>query len=111
MKQIMDLFAKERKARKKEIIKLRGKLADNDTQIAEDKNAHQKEKKDIMERWKHDSMKHQEFYDYINKKVEQAEKQGKEYKKMCYYLEQEKKELMKKLDYYSKMDPQGSDVI
>ena len=26
MKQIMDLFAKERKARKKEILKLRGKL-------------------------------------------------------------------------------------
>ena len=66
-----------------------------------------------MDKWKSDSAKHQEFFDYINKKVADTEKQVKEYKSMCYYLEGEKKELIKKLEYYSNNTnfDKGNDVI
>lgn len=70
MKQIMELFAKERSSRKKEMTKLKDQLQEKDDFIEKQKSAHQIEKNDLIQKWQKDSHKHQDFYEFMNKKVE-----------------------------------------
>jgi hypothetical protein len=69
MKQIMELFSQERKARKKEISKLKTKLQEKETQVASQQEHFMREKDEIVIQWKQDTQKHQEFYHFITKKV------------------------------------------
>ena len=66
----MDLFAKERKSRKKEMAKLKEQLDEKENLLQEERSAHVKEKNELVMKWQNDSEKHQEFYDYMHKKVE-----------------------------------------
>lgn len=52
MKQIMDLFAKERKARKREMVKLKTKVKDRDQQIHTEREKFNKEKNETVQKWK-----------------------------------------------------------
>ena len=54
MKQIMELFAKERKSRKKELTKLQAQVDLKNEEIV----AAHKEKEEIMKRWQEDSEQH-----------------------------------------------------
>lgn len=94
MKQIMDLFAKERKARKKEILKLKTKVQERDQKIQVEREQAKAEKVDLLAKMKLDAKKHQEFYDFMTKKVQGYEDQEKELKRVCYYLQNEKKDLI-----------------
>ena len=76
MKQIMELFAKERKSRKKELTKLQAQVDQKNQQI----DTLNKEKEEIMQRWQEDSEQHKQFYDFMHQKVQQAEAQAKKYK-------------------------------
>jgi hypothetical protein len=64
----MELFAKERKTKKTEIWKLKD------------------EKNELVQRWKHDSAKHQEFYEFMNHKVMDCEKAIHKYKDRSEHL-------------------------
>ena len=67
-----------------------------------------KEKQEIVQKWKKDSKKHQEFYDYITKKVKDSEKQSKEYKLQCEQLKVENEDLQQKVEYFKIMGDSGA---
>lgn len=48
----MELFSKERKARKKEMVKLKTKVKERDQQLITEKEKFNKEKSDIVMKWK-----------------------------------------------------------
>lgn len=98
MKQIMDLFAKERKTRKKEIAKLKSKLTETENTLNEERTLFRQEKSQILEKWKSDSNKHEEFYNYVNQKLAESDRLVNEYKQMCLDQEAEKKHLIAKLE-------------
>ena len=58
MKQIMDLFAKERKSRKKELSKLKLELEEKKAKLHNERTHHLKEKNELVMRWQNDSKKH-----------------------------------------------------
>lgn len=58
MKQIMDLFAKERKSRKKEMAKLKEQLDEKESVFQEERSSHIKEKNELVIKWQQDSEKH-----------------------------------------------------
>jgi len=70
----MDLFAKERKSRKAELTKLRGQLDEKQSLLDMERATFLKEKNELVSKWKRDSKKHQEFYDFMNVKVAETEK-------------------------------------
>ena len=51
MKQIMELFAKERKSRKKEMAKLKDQIEEKDEIIKQERNAHIAEKNELIKKW------------------------------------------------------------
>jgi len=54
MKQIMELFSKERRARKKEIQRLRLKIKERDQKIATERENHKIERSEIIHNWKNE---------------------------------------------------------
>lgn len=73
MKQTMDMFARERKTKKKELSRLKQVVSDQQTQMDAAGAHFKQEKEGIMAKWQKDSKQHQQFYEFITRKMNDTE--------------------------------------
>lgn len=69
----MNLFAKERKSRKKEMSKLQAQLAQKDALIEELKRTHLQEKTKMLQKWRDDTKLHEQYQIYMDQKVKESQ--------------------------------------
>ena len=73
MRQIMSLFAKERKSRRKEMQKLQTQVNERTQQLELERSQHAEEKQSIMTKWREHATKHEDFQAYMHQRVRDAE--------------------------------------
>ena len=74
MKQIMHLFAKERKSRKKEMSQLQAQINQKDALIEQMKKNHEEDKIRIMQKWQDEAKLREHYQQSYNNQVYQHEK-------------------------------------